>query len=62
MTTLISSEAQKLAIDIGKKITIEQCHTINIILDKKSEITKPFKPRNVKNLEVDLAPQLIDKS
>ena len=34
MTTSISSEAQKLWMDIGKNITIEQCQTIIIKLDK----------------------------
>ena len=34
MTTSISSEAPKLWMDIGKKFTIEQCHTINIKHDK----------------------------
>ena len=36
MTTSISSEAQKLGMDngYGENFTIEQCHTINIKLDK----------------------------
>ena len=34
MTTSISSEAKKLLMNIGKKITIEQCHAINIKHDK----------------------------
>ena len=33
MTTSISSEAKKLWMDIGKKTTIKQCHTVNINLD-----------------------------
>ena len=34
MTTSISSEAQKLLMDIGKKFTTKQCHTINNKLDE----------------------------
>ena len=45
MTTSISSEAQKLLIDIWKKLTIEQCHKKNI----KLIITKPLKSRNQKS-------------
>ncbi len=51
MTTSLNSEAQKLCMDIGKKITIEQCHTINFKLDKQGnnetfKITKNKKSRN----------------
>ena len=67
MTTSISSEAHKLLMDIGKKFTTEQCHTINIKLDEigKSRnftITQPLKSLKIKNLGIDLALQLIDKS
>ena len=44
MTTSISSEVQKLWMDIGKKITIDQCHTINI------KLNKTFKPLKSCNL------------
>ena len=39
----ISSEAQKLWMDVGEKFTIKQCHTINIKFD---EIGKSLKLKN----------------
>ena len=53
MTTSVSSEAQKLWIDNGKKVTIE-CHTINIKDDKignTGKITQSLKSRKLKNLK-----------
>ena len=52
MTTSKSSEAQKLLMDIGKKFTIEQCHTINIKLDEEENdenfnISQPLKLRKI---------------
>ncbi len=48
-----------------KNFTIEQCHTINIKLDKisksqKLKITKPFKSQKLINQGIKLAPQFID--
>ena len=67
MTTSISSEAQKLWINIGEKRTTEQCHTKNIKHDKIGKIetfkiTQPLKSWKLKNLGIDIATQLIDKS
>ena len=56
MTTSISSESKKLLMDIGKTFTIEHCHTINI------QLNYIWKSQKLKNLAIDLAPQLIDKS
>ena len=61
MTTFISSEAQKSWIDIGGKITTEQCNTMKIKIQKNWEITKPLKSLKLKNIGVDLTPQLMDK-
>ena len=52
-TTSISNEAQKSWMGIWKKFTLEQCHTI--------KIKKSLKWRNLKNLGIKLALQLIDK-
>ena len=48
--------------DIGQKFTIEQCNTINIKHDKIGKTRNPLKSLKLKNIGIDLAPQLIDKS
>ena len=51
----------------GEKFTLEQCHTININLGKIGKSQNflnhaTFKNTKLKNLGIDLAPQIIDKS
>ena len=67
MTTSMSSEAQNYEWISGKNI-LQSCDiqsTLNFIMWGNHEtfkISQPLKPQILKNLGIDLTPQLIDKS